>query len=64
MNAVNLKMAFDFFDENHDGSISTAELRRVFSKTKGEDLLKSIIDETDANNDGEVGIKEIPKKNL
>ncbi len=53
-NATNMKMAFDFFDENHDGSISVKELQRVFCGLKGEEVLKSIIGETDSDNDGQV----------
>jgi len=53
-NASNLRMAFDFFDENHDGSISVSELQRVFSGIKGEDILNRIIGETDSDKDGEV----------
>lgn len=50
----NLKMAFDFFDENHDGSISLTELKRIFSDIDEEELVEKIISINDANNDGEV----------
>lgn len=50
----NLRLAFNFFDENHDGQISVSELRRVFTGIKGDVVLKEIIGETDTDNDGQV----------
>ena len=55
-NIENLKMAFDFFDENNDGSISLAELKRVFLGNDDELILSSIMAQADTNNDGEVTI--------
>ena len=54
INESNLKIAFDFFDENHDGNISVAELQRIFCGIQGEVVLENIMGETDANNDGQV----------
>lgn len=54
INERNLKIAFDFFDENKDGNISAAELQRIFSGIKGEDILEGIMCEPDTNNDGQV----------
>lgn len=54
MSKENLKMAFDFFDENKDGSISLAELKRVFDGIQEETLIVSVIKESDMNGDGQV----------
>ena len=54
INESNLKIAFDFFDENHDGNISVSELQRIFSGIQGEVVLTNIMGDTDANNDGQV----------
>jgi len=54
INEKSLKIAFDFFDENHDGNISVAELQRVFRGIKGEDILENVIRGTDTDNDGQV----------
>ena len=52
MNEANLKMVFDFFDENHDGSISISELQRVFSGIEEEALFDNVVDLADTNKDG------------
>ena len=54
MNKQNLKMAFDFFDENHDGNISMRELKRIFSTVQSQAALENIINEIDFNKDGKV----------
>ena len=56
MNKQNLKMAFDFFDENNDGNISINELKRIFSNSKEQSELEHIIEEADLNNDGQVTV--------
>ena len=50
----NLKIAFDFFDEDHNGSISLNELKRIFVGINNESLNSDLIQLTDANNDGEI----------
>eukprot|EP00826_Nyctotherus_ovalis_P008806 TRINITY_DN12290_c0_g1_i6.p1 TRINITY_DN12290_c0_g1~~TRINITY_DN12290_c0_g1_i6.p1 ORF type:complete len:258 (+),score=61.15 TRINITY_DN12290_c0_g1_i6:1337-2110(+) len=59
INEKNLKIAFDFFDENHDGNISVAELQRIFRGIKGEDILENVMRGTDTNNDGQVFLPSI-----
>ena len=54
MDEENLKMTFDFFDENHDGKISLSELQRIFSGTKQDVIIENILKLSDTNNDGEV----------
>eukprot|EP00826_Nyctotherus_ovalis_P025736 TRINITY_DN1998_c0_g1_i20.p1 TRINITY_DN1998_c0_g1~~TRINITY_DN1998_c0_g1_i20.p1 ORF type:complete len:265 (-),score=86.99 TRINITY_DN1998_c0_g1_i20:167-961(-) len=58
INEGNLKIAFDFFDANHDGNISVAELQRVFCGIKGEDILVNIMGDSDTNNDGQISYSE------
>ena len=53
MNKDNLKLAFNFFDENNDGSISIKELQRIFSKSS-KNVLDGVMSENDSNGDGEV----------
>ena len=54
MDEENLKMTFDFFDENHDGKISLSELQRIFSGTKQDVIIENILMLSDTNKDGEV----------
>jgi len=54
LNSENLKLAFDFFDENNDGNISAEELLRVFNGVKSADAIKELIKEIDSDNDGQV----------
>lgn len=58
INEGNLKIAFDFFDANHDGNISVAELQRVFCGIKGEDILVNVMGDSDTNNDGQISYSE------
>lgn len=61
VNKSNLKLAFDFFDEDHSGTISEDELKRIFIGLKGTDDIKKIIKEVDINNDGEISFDEFAK---
>ena len=54
LNKENLKMAFDFFDQDHNGSISIDELKKVFVGIKEEAIVEAVLGQTDNNNDGEV----------
>ena len=50
----NLKIAFDFFDKDHNGSISMDELKSVFMGEGGDDEVSKIMKMVDSNDDGEV----------
>ena len=50
----NLKIAFDFFDKDHNGSISIDELKSVFMGEGGDEEISKIMRMADSNNDGEV----------
>jgi len=50
----NLKMAFDFFDEDKNGSICLKELKKVFENIQEEATIINLIKEYDINKDGEV----------
>jgi len=64
MSQMKLKAAFDFFDEDHSGSISVEEIKRIFANVGNETLLKAIVDEADVNHDGEVRyMNSIPNLN-
>ena len=54
INKDKLKQAFDFFDADHNGTISETELERVFIGIKNKDTLKEVIKEIDVDNDGQV----------
>ena len=56
MNEVNLKLAFDFFDENHDGHISVTELQRIFCGIQSDMVIENIIEEIDIDKDCQVFI--------
>eukprot|EP00826_Nyctotherus_ovalis_P023587 TRINITY_DN1813_c0_g1_i4.p1 TRINITY_DN1813_c0_g1~~TRINITY_DN1813_c0_g1_i4.p1 ORF type:complete len:279 (-),score=73.64 TRINITY_DN1813_c0_g1_i4:177-1013(-) len=56
LNNESMKQAFDFFDENNDGSISAEELQRVFSGITKADVIEGLIKEVDSNNDGQVSL--------
>lgn len=53
-----LKQAFDFFDEDGNGQISTAEVKRVFSACAEDGVILSIVKEADLNNDGQISFEE------
>eukprot|EP00826_Nyctotherus_ovalis_P034675 TRINITY_DN2909_c0_g1_i5.p1 TRINITY_DN2909_c0_g1~~TRINITY_DN2909_c0_g1_i5.p1 ORF type:complete len:120 (-),score=33.59 TRINITY_DN2909_c0_g1_i5:184-543(-) len=53
-----LKQAFDFFDEDGNGQICTAEIKRVFSACAEDNIILSIIREADLNNDGQISFEE------
>lgn len=61
LNKDKLKLAFDFFDENHDGSISVEELQRVFSGIKKADVMEGLVKEVDSNSDGLISFEEFVK---
>lgn len=53
-NSENLKTAFNLFDDDKDGLISIAELKRVFLGAKEEAIISAAISQTDSNNNGKV----------
>jgi len=56
----NLRMSFDMFDADHNGSISKDELKAVFetSEKKDESLWTEIFAEVDTDGDGKIGFDE------
>ena len=53
-----LKQAFDVFDIDLSGFITTDELKRVMNLKQEEDEWKRLIDEIDDNGDGEISFEE------
>ena len=55
-----LKAAFKMFDTDNSGSISPQEIKDALGQLD-EKLVQSIIDEVDANGDGEISYEEFEK---
>lgn len=53
----NLKLAFDNFDENGDGSLSINEIKKVLG-TSNNEYMAELIKRIDANGDGEISFDE------
>lgn len=54
-----LREAFQFFDKDHDGFISQAELREVLGEAEsGSANLASLLEEVDADGDGQIDFAE------
>lgn len=53
----NLKMAFDRFDANKDGSLNKEEIKKVLGVTDNE-YINKLLSHIDENNDGEIGYSE------
>ena len=59
-----LRAAFDVFDTDGSGALSSAELKAVLSRPGGgaplsDDAIQEIIDEFDVNGDGELQFDEV-----
>jgi calcium-dependent protein kinase len=55
----NLIYAFNFFDKDNTGKISIAKIKNIFVGSKvNEAVFKSIINEVDQNQDGEIDYQE------
>ena len=50
-NRESLKIAFDYFDTNHDGSIPLLEFKRVFGGMKEETIINTVISKFGNEND-------------
>ena len=66
-NEENLKVAFEVFDRNNDGYISSDEIKERFSNANfdgmtelnvGEDFWQKLIDSCDSNGDGFISWEE------
>lgn len=62
-NEVNLRKVFNTFDTNKDGKITADELKELLSSTeqyanKPQEFWEGIINDADANNDGEIDYEE------
>jgi len=55
-----LQQAFNMFDKDKGGTISTAEIKEVlsFGQNLDEDVIQQIITQVDANGDGEISYEE------
>ena len=49
-----LNEAFNFFDEDKNGSISNKEIKKILGECEDSDVIQKILFDTDLNNDGEV----------
>ena len=59
----NLKVAFDFFDKDHSGTLTQEEIKEVLvmdsdNTKKTDDFISKIIKEIDTNGDGEISYDE------
>ena len=57
MSERNLKLAFDSFDKNKDGKLTSEEIKSVLGTT-GKDYVNELISIIDSNNDGEISFNE------
>lgn len=60
INEVNLRAAFELFDKDKGGTISTQEVAEILGRNscKDETVWEQIIKEVDQNGDGEIDFKE------
>ena len=58
-----IEHAFNLFDKNGDGSISSQEIKEILGKglNISENVWQDIINEADVNQDGEVSLDEFKK---
>ena len=58
---TNLKMAFNYFDEDKNGKISVMELKKALGFSCSIEIFKDLIKEFDENKDGEISFDEFTK---
>ena len=60
LSTENLKLAFNMFDKDQNGTISRPELRAVFeaNETKDDQLWQNIFEEVDTDGDGAITFEE------
>ena len=57
----NLQSAFQFFDSDNSGTITTDELRNILGAEVSDSVWENLINEIDSNFDGEIDLNEFSK---
>lgn len=56
-----MKERFDYYDKNHNGSVSRTECEKILKEYMSEDEIKDFFARADRNKDGKISFSEFEK---